>query len=128
MHKNTTKCNETLSKWCKNKHGASKIMDTLEMYQGRLEMLLPSFQFAFQPYSSISENDVDLCFKKYGQNRGQRVSLRTMSARVTACTCREHYCKTSIVRYTLLPNHYEYSIGSSRLACMVQCGDLQWRS
>jgi hypothetical protein len=28
-----TKCNETLSKWCKNKHGASKIIDTLEMHQ-----------------------------------------------------------------------------------------------
>jgi hypothetical protein len=27
------KCNETLSKWCKNKHGASKIIDTLETYQ-----------------------------------------------------------------------------------------------
>jgi hypothetical protein len=26
------KCNETLSKWCKNKHGASKIIDTLETY------------------------------------------------------------------------------------------------
>jgi hypothetical protein len=33
MHKNAMKCNETLSKWCKNKHGASKIMDTLETYQ-----------------------------------------------------------------------------------------------
>jgi hypothetical protein len=33
MYKNTTKCNETLSKWCKNKHGASKIIDTLETYQ-----------------------------------------------------------------------------------------------
>jgi hypothetical protein len=32
MHKNATKCNETLSKWCKNKHGASKIMNTLETY------------------------------------------------------------------------------------------------
>jgi hypothetical protein len=32
MYKNATKCNETLSKWCKNKHGASKIMDTLETY------------------------------------------------------------------------------------------------
>jgi hypothetical protein len=32
MHKNATKCNETPSKWCKNKHGASKIMDTLETY------------------------------------------------------------------------------------------------
>jgi ribonuclease HI len=33
MHKNATKCNETLNKWYKNKHGASKIMDTLETYQ-----------------------------------------------------------------------------------------------
>jgi hypothetical protein len=33
MHKNTTKCNETLSKCCKNKHGASKIIDTFETYQ-----------------------------------------------------------------------------------------------
>jgi hypothetical protein len=32
MHKSATKCNETLSKWCKNKHGASKIIDTLETY------------------------------------------------------------------------------------------------
>jgi hypothetical protein len=34
MHKSAKKCNETLGKWCKNKHGASKIMDTLETYQG----------------------------------------------------------------------------------------------
>jgi hypothetical protein len=27
------KCNKTLGKWCKNKHGASKIIDTLETYQ-----------------------------------------------------------------------------------------------
>jgi hypothetical protein len=33
MHKSATKCNETLDKWYKNKHGASKIMDTLETYQ-----------------------------------------------------------------------------------------------
>jgi hypothetical protein len=33
MHKNATKCNETLSKWCKNKHEASKIIDTLGTYQ-----------------------------------------------------------------------------------------------
>jgi hypothetical protein len=32
MHKNVRKCNETLNKWCKNKHGASKIMDTFETY------------------------------------------------------------------------------------------------
>jgi hypothetical protein len=33
MHKNATKCNKTLRKWYKNKHGALKIIDTFEMYQ-----------------------------------------------------------------------------------------------
>jgi hypothetical protein len=32
MHKSATKCNETLSKWFKNKHRASKIIDTFETY------------------------------------------------------------------------------------------------
>jgi hypothetical protein len=33
MHKNATKCNKTQSKWCINKHGASKIVDTFGTYQ-----------------------------------------------------------------------------------------------
>jgi hypothetical protein len=33
MHKSAVKCNKTVGKWCKNKHGASKIIDTLETYQ-----------------------------------------------------------------------------------------------
>jgi hypothetical protein len=33
MHKSAMKCNETVGKWCKNMHGASKIIDTLETYQ-----------------------------------------------------------------------------------------------
>jgi hypothetical protein len=33
MHKNATKCNKTQSEWCKNRHGASKIIDTFETYQ-----------------------------------------------------------------------------------------------
>jgi hypothetical protein len=33
MHKNATKCNKTQSKWCINRHGASKIIDTFETYQ-----------------------------------------------------------------------------------------------
>jgi hypothetical protein len=41
MHKSATKCNETLGKWCKNKHGASKIIDTLETYHS----LMPSGLF-----------------------------------------------------------------------------------
>jgi transposase InsO family protein len=37
MHKSATKCNEIIGKWCKNKHGASKIIDTLETYQACIE-------------------------------------------------------------------------------------------
>jgi hypothetical protein len=37
MHKSATKCNKTLGKWCKNKHGASKIIDTFETYQVLLQ-------------------------------------------------------------------------------------------
>jgi hypothetical protein len=33
MHKSAMKCNEIVGKWCKNKHRASKIIDTLETYQ-----------------------------------------------------------------------------------------------
>jgi hypothetical protein len=32
MHKSAIKCNETVGKWCKNKHKTSKIIDTLETY------------------------------------------------------------------------------------------------
>jgi hypothetical protein len=44
MHKSATKCNETLGKWCKNKHGASKIMDTLETYQTTGQTIDPTPQ------------------------------------------------------------------------------------
>jgi hypothetical protein len=37
MHKNATKCNKTQSKWCINKHGTSKIIDTFETYQAHDE-------------------------------------------------------------------------------------------
>jgi hypothetical protein len=49
MHKSATKCNETLGKWCKNKHGASKIMDTLETYQSpsHLRALEASIRVSF---------------------------------------------------------------------------------
>jgi hypothetical protein len=41
MHKNATKCNKTQSKWCINKHGALKIIDTFETYH-RAPWLLPN--------------------------------------------------------------------------------------
>jgi hypothetical protein len=39
------KCNETQGKWCKNKHGASKIIDTFETYQ--LALLVESLTILF---------------------------------------------------------------------------------
>jgi hypothetical protein len=33
------KCNETQGKWCKNKHGASKIIDTFETYHAASRLL-----------------------------------------------------------------------------------------
>jgi hypothetical protein len=56
MHKNATKCNETLSKWCKNKHGASKIMDTLETYQGTIiDMKEGTIKYQF-PLKKVMEH------------------------------------------------------------------------
>jgi hypothetical protein len=52
MHKSATKCNETLGKWCKNKHGASKIIDTLETYQGEANKdLRRELEEASEPYN-----------------------------------------------------------------------------
>jgi hypothetical protein len=38
MHKSATKCNETIGKWCNNKHGASKIIDMFETYHPPVSM------------------------------------------------------------------------------------------
>jgi hypothetical protein len=41
------KCNETQGKWCKNKHGASKIIDMFETYQtSSYRVLLELYVFA----------------------------------------------------------------------------------
>jgi hypothetical protein len=61
MHKNTTKCNETLSKWCKNKHGASKIIDTFETYQSPKFAFLSWLKHVLYKIVEKLENDY-LCF------------------------------------------------------------------
>jgi hypothetical protein len=56
MHKNATKCNETLSKWCKNKHGASKIIDIFETYhRAPKDPPRPSTAEAGHPHAPDSE-------------------------------------------------------------------------
>jgi hypothetical protein len=51
MHKNATKCNKTLSKWCKNKHGASKIIDMFETYQPAAPLCYSSAGLGSSNYS-----------------------------------------------------------------------------
>jgi hypothetical protein len=68
MYKNATKCNETIGKWCKNKHGASKIIDTFETYhlptgtidrfstsEHRLKKLVAGLRQFFFEASSMSD-------------------------------------------------------------------------
>jgi hypothetical protein len=58
MYKNATKCNETIGKWCKNKHGASKIIDTFETYQAVATRNCPQLiQFLNRPDISFASVD-----------------------------------------------------------------------
>jgi hypothetical protein len=59
MHKSATKCNETIGKWCKNKHGASKIIDTFETYQPIGTLLKPELAIA------VMKNTTDYGSPKY---------------------------------------------------------------
>jgi hypothetical protein len=52
MHKRATKCNKTVGKWCKNKHGASKIIYTLETYHSATR------QAGFAANRAESDNEV----------------------------------------------------------------------
>jgi hypothetical protein len=63
MLKNATKCNKTLNKWCKNKHGASKIMDTFQTYhepksvhKGSSKTHFDTIQFIVDKTSAIDLN------------------------------------------------------------------------
>jgi hypothetical protein len=64
MHKSATKCNKTIGKWCKNKHGASKIIDTFETYHSLVQILTglkPKLTYAMgrNPHEDFSEDEVD---------------------------------------------------------------------
>jgi hypothetical protein len=63
MHKNAMKCNKTLGKWCKNKHGASKIIDTFETYQ-RVARTYPMVIGLFAGSTDIRGNKSD-CNAKF---------------------------------------------------------------
>jgi hypothetical protein len=76
MHKSATKCNETIGKWCKNKHGASKIIDMLETYHtlpndsigswGELEnQFARNFHCTYKRSASLEE--VKSCVQQKGE-------------------------------------------------------------
>jgi hypothetical protein len=78
MHKSATKCNETLSKWCKNKHGASKIIDTFETYLlfspsslSRIEWALPLSQRRPKP---VIEGSTTPCSTSTTLEDGERTA------------------------------------------------------
>jgi hypothetical protein len=71
MHKSATKCNETIGKWCKNKHGASKIIDTLETYQRHQH---PINSFARNPTLLACLTKEDAKITKFGGMQGRGIS------------------------------------------------------
>jgi hypothetical protein len=54
MHKNATKCNKTQSKWCINKHGASKIIDTFETYHALMKKSDKKFEWTEEADAAFS--------------------------------------------------------------------------
>jgi hypothetical protein len=49
------KCNEIIGKWCKNKHGASKIIDTLETYHDARRSKYSSSSAGAEVFSATAE-------------------------------------------------------------------------
>jgi hypothetical protein len=76
MHKSATKCNETIGKWCKNKHGASKIIDTFETCHRPRSTIAPSAPSnkSVIPHIIFSTHTQGLRLKNYSTHtRGLRL-------------------------------------------------------
>jgi hypothetical protein len=80
MHKSATKCNETICKWCKNKHGASKIIDTLKTYHFASPGWITGTKARYQPATkalfSTSVYSTSAYFEVYWRGRGAGLSLQ----------------------------------------------------
>jgi hypothetical protein len=63
-HKNALKCNKTQSKWCINKHGASKIIDTFETYQPAATWNLHTTQLSTLPQLTMRSSSSPVCCKQ----------------------------------------------------------------
>jgi hypothetical protein len=83
MHKNAMKCNKTQSKWCINKHGASKIIDTFETYHISLEWLKPTYCsfHGIVPGSAnhpLGKIELDVCFGDSGNFCKEKLEFEVM--------------------------------------------------
>jgi hypothetical protein len=61
MHKNATKFKKTLRKWCKNKYGASKIIDTFETYQSPQSISPPRLDLLWLDLAGVSAPLLSAC-------------------------------------------------------------------
>jgi hypothetical protein len=75
MHKSATKCNETIGKWCKNKHGASKIIDTFETYHAATSAASGVFGMML-PCSSTDKKDESRFLERFLHSECSRLSIR----------------------------------------------------
>jgi hypothetical protein len=117
MYKNATKCNETVGKWCKNKHGASKIIDTFETYQtpsGRCDEHSSKFfpQLETKVYQSGEE--------KANTTKGDACKLRDSSGQFIWCLIQALPCEQQCGTYTQ-PNRVLCSQLTMRLSISPVC-------
>jgi hypothetical protein len=103
MHKNATKCNKTQSKWCINKHGASKIIDTFETYQSHLQRrLVPDLEnlgSAACQILPLGRQSIAIGLQKHG------VAVGYSTIRVASCAIKSlRQCSTSSCHALLSPN------------------------
>jgi hypothetical protein len=92
MHKSATKCNETLGKWRKNKHGASKIIDTLETYHSHITGLRPNKSTRGSCRSSASPRG----FESGDSNLSKLTDVfAAMQLTGTRCECQTAYANPS---------------------------------
>jgi hypothetical protein len=69
------KCNETQGKWCKNKHGASKIIDTFETYQSATSFALATSVVSLLAVVCISSHPSMQFYRALGLVLGWEKSL-----------------------------------------------------
>jgi hypothetical protein len=109
MPKSATRCNETVGKWCKNKHGASKIIDTLETYHLSI-LLIPGLgcHIGIVP-RLIPRSGLVLCAPHRPQWTGLHVlpapvKIRLPSLSLVGYWCMQNTCMNFVVYWCIFLN------------------------